>query len=84
MKPQLNYFLVRIECDPIIVSAVDEVTGFVCLFVLDPPEAPQNLRCQTNLTLPETLSCTWDPGRDPLLPTSYTLHTENRCNIFIS
>ncbi|XP_059194532.1 granulocyte colony-stimulating factor receptor [Centropristis striata] len=42
-----------------------------------PPEAPQNLSCQTNLTTPNTLTCSWAPG--PLethLTTKYTLHTQ--------
>lgn len=44
-----------------------------------PPEAPQNLSCQTNLTTPETLTCSWDPGQQEThLPTKYTLHTEIR------
>ncbi|XP_034409017.1 granulocyte colony-stimulating factor receptor isoform X2 [Cyclopterus lumpus] len=44
-----------------------------------PPEAPQNLSCQTNLTTPNTLTCSWDPGQqETLLDTEYTLHTEIR------
>lgn len=44
---------------------------------LDPPEAPQNLTCQTNLTNPNTITCSWDPGqRETHLPTQYSLHTE--------
>ncbi|XP_068426122.1 granulocyte colony-stimulating factor receptor isoform X2 [Clinocottus analis] len=42
-----------------------------------PPEAPQNLSCQTNLTTPNTLSCSWDPGQQEThLHTKYTLHTK--------
>lgn len=42
-----------------------------------PPEAPQNLSCQTNLTNPNTLSCSWDPGQlETHLLTKYTLHTK--------
>ncbi|XP_036931307.1 granulocyte colony-stimulating factor receptor [Acanthopagrus latus] len=42
-----------------------------------PPEAPQNLSCQTNLTYPNTLTCSWDPGQQEThLLTEYTLHTE--------
>ncbi|XP_068180635.1 granulocyte colony-stimulating factor receptor isoform X2 [Antennarius striatus] len=41
-----------------------------------PPEAPQNLSCQTNLTKPNTMICVWDPGeQETYLPTKYTLHT---------
>ncbi|XP_069559935.1 granulocyte colony-stimulating factor receptor [Brachyistius frenatus] len=42
-----------------------------------PPEAPQNLSCQTNLTTPNTLTCSWDAGQQEThLLTKYTLHTE--------
>ncbi|XP_076592347.1 granulocyte colony-stimulating factor receptor [Chaetodon auriga] len=42
-----------------------------------PPEAPQNLSCQTNLTTPNTLTCSWDPGQQEThLLTKYTLHTQ--------
>lgn len=54
-------------------------------FFSDPPEKPKNLSCQTNLTSPNTMTCSWDPGqRNPLLRTSYSLHTFKRYNIFIS
>ncbi|XP_029308438.1 granulocyte colony-stimulating factor receptor [Cottoperca gobio] len=44
-----------------------------------PPEAPQNISCQTNLTTPNTLTCSWDPGqRETHLHTQYTLHTQIR------
>lgn len=49
---------------------------FLFYFFPDPPETPQNLSCQTNLTTTTVMTCSWDPGqRDPLLPTSYKLHT---------
>ncbi|XP_037310513.2 granulocyte colony-stimulating factor receptor [Pungitius pungitius] len=42
-----------------------------------PPEAPRNLSCQTNLTTPITLTCSWDPGQQEThLHTKYTLHTQ--------
>uniref|UniRef100_A0AAY4D6H2 Uncharacterized protein n=1 Tax=Denticeps clupeoides TaxID=299321 RepID=A0AAY4D6H2_9TELE len=41
-----------------------------------PPEAPQNLSCLTNFTLPETVTCLWSPGHDTHLPTNYTFHTK--------
>lgn len=42
-----------------------------------PPEVPQNLSCQTNLTTPNTLTCRWDVGqRETHLLTTSTLHTE--------
>ncbi|XP_047455669.1 granulocyte colony-stimulating factor receptor [Mugil cephalus] len=41
-----------------------------------PPEAPQNLSCLTNLTKPNTMTCSWDPGqRETHLLTNYSLHT---------
>ncbi|KAK0131482.1 Granulocyte colony-stimulating factor receptor [Merluccius polli] len=41
-----------------------------------PPVAPGRVGCQTNLTTPSTMTCSWDPGhQDPLLPTQYTLYT---------
>ncbi|XP_056300982.1 granulocyte colony-stimulating factor receptor isoform X2 [Pseudoliparis swirei] len=44
-----------------------------------PPEAPQNLSCQTNLTTPNTLTCSWNPGQQEThLHTKYTLHTAIR------
>ncbi|TNN02162.1 hypothetical protein fugu_009649, partial [Takifugu bimaculatus] len=55
-----------------------QVVGGVEIRAGYPPESPQNLSCQTNLTT-GTMSCRWEPGqREPLLPTSYVLHTENR------
>ncbi|XP_058504672.1 granulocyte colony-stimulating factor receptor [Solea solea] len=42
-----------------------------------PPEPPQNLSCQTNLTTPNTLTCSWDPGQqDTHLFTQFSLHTK--------
>lgn len=44
-----------------------------------PPSAPENLYCYTNLTVPSTISCRWDPGQlEPHLPTKYSLHTHIR------
>lgn len=46
---------------------------------LDPPEVPQNLSCQANLTRTLTLTCSWDPGQSQTyLPTSYSVHSETR------
>ncbi|KAG5271419.1 hypothetical protein AALO_G00179530 [Alosa alosa] len=42
-----------------------------------PPSCPQNLSCQTNLTKPETLHCSWTPGSDTLIPTNYSFHLVN-------
>ncbi|XP_063735028.1 granulocyte colony-stimulating factor receptor isoform X2 [Eleginops maclovinus] len=45
--------------------------------MFDRPEAPQNISCQTNLTTPNTLTCSWDPGQQEThLLTKYSLHTE--------
>uniref|UniRef100_A0A1A7YXE4 Colony stimulating factor 3 receptor (Granulocyte) n=1 Tax=Iconisemion striatum TaxID=60296 RepID=A0A1A7YXE4_9TELE len=41
-----------------------------------PPQIPQNLSCQANLTYRPTLTCRWDPGlQETHLLTKYTLHT---------
>ncbi|XP_031709374.1 granulocyte colony-stimulating factor receptor [Anarrhichthys ocellatus] len=54
-----------------------QVVGGVEIRAGYPPEAPQNLSCQTNLTTPNTLTCSWDPGQQEThLPTKYSLHTE--------
>ncbi|XP_051262889.1 granulocyte colony-stimulating factor receptor [Dicentrarchus labrax] len=54
-----------------------QVVGGVEIRAGYPPEAPQNLSCQTNLTTPITLTCSWDPGQQEThLLTKYTLHTE--------
>ncbi|XP_056408544.1 interleukin-6 receptor subunit beta isoform X2 [Hyla sarda] len=36
-----------------------------------PPEKPENLTCVCYNA--ETLTCTWEPGRDPIIATTYTL-----------
>ncbi|XP_018555599.1 granulocyte colony-stimulating factor receptor [Lates calcarifer] len=54
-----------------------QVVGGVEIRAGYPPEPPQNLSCQTNLTTPNTLTCCWDPGQQEThLLTQYTLHTE--------
>lgn len=56
-----------------------QVVGGVEIRAGYPPQAPQNLGCQTNLTTPNTLTCSWDPGQQKThLPTKFTLHTEIR------
>lgn len=42
------------------------------------PSVPHQIHCLTNLTTPSTMTCTWDPGRDSLLPTNYSLYTHIR------
>lgn len=54
-----------------------QIVGGVKIRAGYPPEPPQNLSCQTNLTTPNTLTCSWDPGQQNThLLTQYTLHTE--------
>ncbi|KAM6935147.1 granulocyte colony-stimulating factor receptor [Lycodopsis pacificus] len=54
-----------------------QVVGGVEIRAGYPPEAPQNLSCQTNLTTPNTLTCRWDPGQQEThLRTKYSLHTK--------
>ncbi|XP_054477228.1 granulocyte colony-stimulating factor receptor isoform X2 [Anoplopoma fimbria] len=62
-----------VQASPVQVVGAEEIrAGY-------PPEAPQNLSCLTNLTTPNTLTCSWDPGQQEThLHTKYTLHTEIR------
>ncbi|XP_061574458.1 granulocyte colony-stimulating factor receptor [Cololabis saira] len=54
-----------------------QVVAGVTIWAGYPPEAAQNLSCQTNLTNPNTMTCRWDPGlQETHLVTTYTLHTE--------
>ncbi|TKS82367.1 Granulocyte colony-stimulating factor receptor [Collichthys lucidus] len=56
----------------LVVGGVDIRAGY-------PPQPPQNLSCQTNLTTPSTLTCRWHPGQQEThLLTKYTLHTKIR------
>ncbi|XP_019122695.2 granulocyte colony-stimulating factor receptor [Larimichthys crocea] len=56
----------------LVVGGVDIRAGY-------PPQPPQNLSCQTNLTTPNTLTCRWHPGQQEThLLTKYTLHTKIR------
>ncbi|XP_066457923.1 interleukin-6 receptor subunit beta-like [Eleutherodactylus coqui] len=50
-----------------------EVTLHGIYFSLgNPPEKPENLICICDDL--KTLTCTWEPGRDAIIPTTYTLH----------
>uniref|UniRef100_A0AAY4DUR1 Interleukin 6 signal transducer n=1 Tax=Denticeps clupeoides TaxID=299321 RepID=A0AAY4DUR1_9TELE len=47
-----------------------------------PPEKPKNLTCWsvqncTNCPLSSDVTCTWDPGRDPIIPANYMLIGES-------
>ncbi|KAM4735338.1 granulocyte colony-stimulating factor receptor-like isoform 2-T2 [Anableps anableps] len=60
------------------IQNCSQVVAGVAIRAGHPPEMPQNLSCQMNLTS-ETLNCKWNPGQqDTHLPTKYTLHTEIR------
>ncbi|XP_045901943.1 granulocyte colony-stimulating factor receptor isoform X2 [Micropterus dolomieu] len=73
--PNFNHTRVFLTC--CVQSSPVQVVGGVEIRAGYPPEAPQNLSCQTNLTTPNTLTCTWDPGRQAThLHTKYTLHTK--------
>lgn len=75
--PSFNHTRVFLTCSiqgspPQVVAGVEIRAGYR-------PKAPQNLSCQTNLTTPFTLTCSWDAGqRETHLLTKYTLHTEIR------
>ncbi|XP_074509200.1 granulocyte colony-stimulating factor receptor-like isoform X1 [Sebastes fasciatus] len=72
--PSFNHTRELLKCcvqgsPPQVVAGVEIRAGY-------PPEAPQNLSCQTNLTT-DTLTCSWDPGQlETHLHTKYTVHTE--------
>ncbi|KAM9723100.1 granulocyte colony-stimulating factor receptor-like isoform 1-T4 [Menidia menidia] len=59
------------------IQASNQVVAGVEIRAGYSPESPRNLSCQTNLTSPITLTCSWTPGQhDTHLPTNYSLHTE--------
>ncbi|KAM6967587.1 granulocyte colony-stimulating factor receptor [Aplochiton taeniatus] len=68
-RAQLTCCVGKLPCQ--IVGGLEIRAGF-------PPAVPQNLQCVTNLTRPNSMSCTWDPGKETHLPTKYTLHTTIR------
>lgn len=73
--PSFNHTRAFLTC--CVQASPIQVVGGVEIRAGYPPEAPQNLSCQTNLTTPNTLTCRWDPGRQEThLPTKYTLHTK--------
>ncbi|XP_070692178.1 granulocyte colony-stimulating factor receptor [Pempheris klunzingeri] len=75
--PSFNHTRAFLTC--CVQASPVQVVGGVEIRAGYPPEAPQNLRCQTNLTTPSTLTCSWDPGQQEThLITKYTLHTEIR------
>ncbi|XP_021504669.1 interleukin-12 receptor subunit beta-2 isoform X1 [Meriones unguiculatus] len=62
-----NVFVCKTKC-----NAIPKVVCGVQISVGVPPEQPQNLSCvQTGEN--GTVACTWDPGRDTHLQTTYTL-----------
>uniref|UniRef100_A0A3B3ZDZ7 Colony stimulating factor 3 receptor (granulocyte) n=1 Tax=Periophthalmus magnuspinnatus TaxID=409849 RepID=A0A3B3ZDZ7_9GOBI len=74
--PNFNSTMAYLTCTvqttpPQIVGGLQIRAGYL-------PSVPQNLHCQTNLTTPSTMLCSWDPGRDSHLPTKYSLHTDIR------
>ncbi|KAM6994990.1 granulocyte colony-stimulating factor receptor isoform 2-T2 [Tautogolabrus adspersus] len=73
--PSFNHTRAFLTCS--VRGSPAQVVGGVQIRAGYPPEAPQNLTCQTNLTKPNTLTCSWDPGQlETHLVTKYTLHTE--------
>ncbi|KAM9353902.1 granulocyte colony-stimulating factor receptor [Symphorus nematophorus] len=73
--PSFNHTRASLIC--CVGASTLQVVGGVEIRAGYPPEAPQNLSCQTNLTTPNTLACSWDPGQqDTHLPTKYTIHTK--------
>nr|XP_046254767.1 granulocyte colony-stimulating factor receptor [Scatophagus argus]XP_046254768.1 granulocyte colony-stimulating factor receptor [Scatophagus argus] len=73
--PNFNHTRASLTC--CVQTSPVQVVGGVEIRAGYPPEAPQNLSCQTNLTNPNTLTCSWDPGQQKTyLYTKYTLHTK--------
>uniref|UniRef100_A0A3Q2NN09 Colony stimulating factor 3 receptor n=1 Tax=Fundulus heteroclitus TaxID=8078 RepID=A0A3Q2NN09_FUNHE len=73
--PSFNRTSAELTCR---IKPSSQVLAGVVIQAGYPPEIPQNLSCQTNLT-DSTLNCRWDPGqRVTHLPTKYTLYTEIR------
>ncbi|XP_073342196.1 granulocyte colony-stimulating factor receptor [Pagrus major] len=73
--PSFNHTRAFLTCW--VQASPAQVLGGVEIRAGYPPEAPQNLSCQTNLAYPSTLTCSWDPGQQEThLFTKYTLHTE--------
>uniref|UniRef100_A0A667Z0B2 Colony stimulating factor 3 receptor n=1 Tax=Myripristis murdjan TaxID=586833 RepID=A0A667Z0B2_9TELE len=75
--PSFNDTMAYLTC--CVQASPCQIVGGVAIRAGYPPAVPQNLRCQTNLTFPSTLTCRWDPGqKETHLRTNYTLHTEIR------
>ncbi|KAJ3597380.1 hypothetical protein NHX12_000907 [Muraenolepis orangiensis] len=55
-------------------AAPCQLVGGVVVQAGFPPVAPGRVSCQTNLTTPSTMTCSWDPGhQETLMPTQYKL-----------
>ncbi|CAL9705127.1 unnamed protein product [Knipowitschia caucasica] len=67
-RPMASLTCSVLTSPPQIVGGVQIRAGYL-------PSVPQSLQCQTNLTQPLSMLCSWDPGRSSLLPTKYSLHT---------
>uniref|UniRef100_A0A7N6AG06 Colony stimulating factor 3 receptor (granulocyte) n=1 Tax=Anabas testudineus TaxID=64144 RepID=A0A7N6AG06_ANATE len=75
--PNFNHSRAFLTC--CVQASPIQVVGGVEIRAGYQPEAPQNLSCQTNLTNPNTMTCSWAPGQqETYLLTTYTLHTEIR------
>lgn len=73
--PSFNHTRAFLTC--CVRGPPSQVVGGVEIRAGYPPEAPKNLSCQTNLTTPNTLTCSWNPGQQEThLLTKYTLYTE--------
>ncbi|XP_056142284.1 granulocyte colony-stimulating factor receptor [Lampris incognitus] len=75
--PSFNDTRAHLTC--CIQASSCQVIGGIEIRAGYPPTVPQNLTCQTNLTSPNIMICSWDPGQESThLPTKYTLHTAIR------
>lgn len=74
--PSFNSTRASLTCS--VLTTPPQILGGVQIRAGRLPSVPHHLQCQTNLTRPSTMTCSWDPGRDSHLPTKYSLHTHIR------
>ncbi|KAG9276441.1 granulocyte colony-stimulating factor receptor [Astyanax mexicanus] len=73
----LTNMIAMLECAICIHEDCNVVAGME-IKAAYPPPAPRDLTCGLNLTEQYSLLCTWDPGQETSIPTTYKLHTEIR------
>ncbi|XP_067867169.1 granulocyte colony-stimulating factor receptor-like isoform X2 [Heterodontus francisci] len=87
--PRTQYIIVNKTVSQVNIPAINQAVGLLsCQFHQGsrltlrngvrihagfPPDKPANLTCVTTLKNKVSMTCSWDPGRDPHIPTNYTL-----------